>query len=73
MMLALRATFGLLLLIAMSETLARTVIPERYNQGPRLLFNVEADKNKLDEIVAGRIYQNTGMGHGPPYSTLAFK
>jgi quercetin dioxygenase-like cupin family protein len=35
------------------------ITPERYNKGPRVLFNLfsEADKAGLDEIVPGRFYQ----------------
>ena len=38
------------------------IIPERYNKGPRILFNIK-DTDKLDEIVPGQFYQK--YWHGP--------
>ncbi len=52
-----------LLLAATSSANAGTVIPERYNQGPRVLFNTDKDLDKLDEIVPGQFYQK--YWHGP--------
>lgn len=38
------------------------VIPERYNKGPRVLFNTQ-DLSELEEIVPARLYQK--FWHGP--------
>ena len=38
------------------------VIPERYNKGPRILFNT-GELDQLDEIVPGKFYQK--YWHGP--------
>lgn len=38
------------------------IIPERYNKGPRILFNTR-DKDQLEEIVPGQFYQK--YWHGP--------
>lgn len=38
------------------------IVPERYNQGPRVLFNIH-QAPELDEIVPGQFYQR--YWHGP--------
>lgn len=59
-----RLTAGLFIAALCASTIAAdgNIIPERYNKGPRILFNTK-DKDKLDEIVPGQFYQK--YWHGP--------
>ena len=52
-----RLCFAAIVAVACTQASASTVIPERYNQGPRILFNTGSDKDKLNEIVPDRFYQ----------------
>ena len=62
-----------LITVACSQASAGTVIPERYNQGPRLLFNTQTDKDKLSEIVPDRFYQKYWHGPRTTVQHLVFK
>lgn len=45
--------------IALPVSAQTAITPERYNKGPRILFNMfsQADKDGLDKIVPGRFHQ----------------
>lgn len=59
--------------LASSIAQASTVIPERYNQGPRILFNTEKDRDKLTEIVPDKFYQQYWHGPRTTVQHLIFK
>ncbi len=68
-----RLCFAAIVTVACTQASASTVIPERYNQGPRILFNTGSDKDKLNEIVPDRFYQKYWHGPRTTVQHLVFK
>ena len=68
-----RLLFATIVALTSTFATAGTVIPERYNQGPRILFNTETDQDKLDEIVPDRFYQKYWHGPRTTVQHLIFK